>query len=387
MSTLPDPLEPTDQLLPAADTKPLVLQMPISIRSAALALIALVALLHLLHWAREIFIPLMLGIVFSYALSPTVSWLEKHGLPRALGAALLLLTLAGGIGGTGYLLGGQASNLIEALPEAAQTLRQSIRVKSGSSPSAIDKVQKAAAELERAAEESNSIKLSRGVTRVQIEPPKFNIKNYLLSGTLGLAGFLGQAVVVWFITYFLLTSGDSFRRKLVKQAGPTFTRKKITLQALEQINHQIHLYLRVQVITGVIVGIATWIAFLIIGLENAAVWGLLAAVLNCIPYLGSILVTGGAALLGLLQFGNLEMALLVGGVSFVLQSLEGYLLTPWLTSRASRINPVIIFVGVLFWGWIWGVWGLLLGVPIIMAFKAVCDHVEDLKPLGELLES
>lgn len=379
--------ESESPLEPEVNDKPLVLQMPVSVRSLSLAIIALVALLHLLHWASEIFIPLMLGIMLSYALSPTVSWLQKCHLPRALGAALLLLSLTGGLVATGYLLGGQASNLIESLPDAAQKLRQSIRVKPGDSPSAIDRVQKAAAELERAAEESNNIKLSRGVTRVQIEPPKFNIKNYVLSGTLGLAGFIGQAVVVWFITYFLLTSGDSFRRKLIKLAGPTFTRKKITLQALEQINRQIHLYLRVQVITGAIVGIATWIAFLIIGLENAAVWGLLAAVLNCIPYLGSILVTGGAALLGLLQFGSLEMALLVGGVSFVLQSLEGYLLTPWLTSRASRINAVIIFVGVLFWGWLWGVWGLLLGVPIIMAFKAVCDHVEDLKPLGEMLEA
>ena len=104
-----------------------------------------------------------------------------------------------------------------------------------------------------------------------------------------------------------------------------------------------------------------------------------------IPYLGAVIVTAGTALVALLQFGTLSMALLVGGVSLLITSLEGLLLTPWLAGRASRMNPVVVFVGVLFWGWLWGVWGLLLGVPIIMIIKSICDRVEDLKPVGELL--
>ena len=90
-------------------------------------------------------------------------------------------------------------------------------------------------------------------------------------------------------------------------------------------------------------------------------------------------------MVGFLQFGSLEMAFLVAGISLVINSIEGFLLTPWLTSRASKMNPVAIFVGVLAWGWLWGAWGLLLGVPILMVIKAICDRVEDLKPIGEFL--
>jgi predicted PurR-regulated permease PerM len=106
-----------------------------------------------------------------------------------------------------------------------------------------------------------------------------------------------------------------------------------------------------------------------------------------VPYIGSIAFTGASAAVGLMQFGSLEAAALIAGVSLTLHTLSGYVLTPWLTSRTSRLNAVTVFVGVLAWGWLWGLWGLLLGVPIMMAFKAVCDRVEELKSVGELLGS
>jgi len=154
---------------------------------------------------------------------------------------------------------------------------------------------------------------------------------------------------------------------------------------LDEITAQIQRYLLVQIFTSILVGVATWLAFLWIGLEHAAIWGIVSGVFNMIPYLGPVIVTGGTGLVGLLQFGTLGMALTVAGISLVITTLEGYLLTPWLTGRASRMNAVMVFVGVLFWGWLWGVWGLLLGVPIIMMIKALCDRVEDFKPVGELL--
>jgi predicted PurR-regulated permease PerM len=191
--------------------------------------------------------------------------------------------------------------------------------------------------------------------------------------------------VVLFLAYFLLVAGDTFRRKLVKITGPALSKKKITVQVLDEITSQIQRYLLVQIATSLVVGVATWLAFLWIGLEHAAIWGIAAAVFNTIPYLGPVVVTGCTALVALLQFGTLGMAFLVGAVALLITSLEGYLLTPWLTGRASRMNAVTVFVGVLFWGWLWGVWGLLLGVPIIMVVKAVCDRVEDLKPVGQML--
>ena len=134
-----------------------------------------------------------------------------------------------------------------------------------------------------------------------------------------------------------------------------------------------------------LVGVATGLAFWYMGLEHAMVWGIAAGVLNLIPYIGALVLTAAASLSGLLQFDSLDQAMLVGAVSMGIHIVSGYIITPWLTSRASRMSPVVVFVGVLAWGWLWGMWGLLLGIPILMVVKAVCDRVEDLKPIGELL--
>jgi len=353
----------------------------------SLVVLATLALLFTLHWASAVFIPVALGLVFSYALSPIVRQLQRWHVPRALGAALLLLAIGGGFGWTAYALSDDASTLIESLPTAAQKLRETLRVQRGRQESAIDKVQRAATQLEQAAQDSAlpAAGNPRGVTRVRIERPQFDIKDYLLTGTLGLAASLGQAVVVIFITFFLLASGDTFRRKMVKIAGPDFTRKRITVQALDEITEQIQRYLLLQLLISVLVGVVTGLAFALIGLEQAAVWGVLAFVLNFIPYLGSLALTGGAGLVAFLQFGSADMALLVAGASVLVHTISGNLLTPWLTSRSNRMNAVAVFVGVLAFGWLWGIWGLLLAVPILTTVKAVCDRVEDLKPVGELL--
>ena len=361
---------------------------PFAMRNTALVVLAALASIYVLHWASAVFIPLLLGLMFSYALTPLVNRLVQWRLPRTLAAALLLVAIVSGIGTLAYTLSDEAAAMVEGLPAAAQKLRRGLEGQRHQGPTAtIETVQKAATEIERAAEEgaSASPPPARGVTKVQIEKSRFNVKDYLWPGALGLAAALGQTTVVIFVTFFLLASGDTFRRKMVRIAGPTFGQKKLTLQALDEIDAQIQGYLMVQVFTSALVGVATWLAFLWIGVDNAAVWGAVTFVLNFIPYLGSIVVTGGSALLGFVQFGNFEMAMLIGGVALFINSVEGYLLTPWLTGKASRMNPVAVFVGVLAWGWLWGVWGLFLGVPILLAIKAVCDRVDDLKPVGELL--
>jgi predicted PurR-regulated permease PerM len=248
-------------------------------------------------------------------------------------------------------------------------------------------VQKAATQIEQAAKEGAAPSTTRGAMRVVVEKSSFNIKDYLWTGTVGLIALIGQATVVIFLTYFLMLSGDTFRRKMLKLAGPNLSDKKITLQALHEITGQIQRYLQVQLLTSALVGVLTWLALLAIGLDNAAVWGIAAGVLNLVPYVGSLITAAASALVGFLQFGSLNMAVVVGGASLVIHTIVGNVVTPWLTSRASRLSPVAVFVALLAWGWLWGVWGLLLGVPIMMMVKSVCDRVDDLKPLGEFLGS
>lgn len=367
-----------------AGRDPVLLHMPVDVRSASLVVLAVLAAIVALRWASAVFIPLMLSLLATYALSPVVDRMERLHMPRWLGAAVLLLGIGGAFGSTAYSLSGSASQLLDSLPVAAQKLRLAMTRGQRQNTSALDTVQQAAAQLEQAAQ-AGPAAARRGVTRVVIERQPFNVRDYLWSGSVGLIAAAGQLTLVAFLTYFALCSGNTFRRKLVKITGDSLKKKKITVHVLDDITGHIERYLLVQIFTSVLVGLTTGMAFWAIGLENAAVWGILAAVTNLIPYIGSIMVMGASALVAFLQFNSIEMALLVGGTSLLIHTLIGNLLTPWLTSRSSRMNPVAVFVGVIFWGWLWGVWGLLLGIPIMMVVKAVCDRVEDLQPIGELL--
>lgn len=366
----------------------LLLHMPVDVRNLSLVVLAILASLFVLQWARAVFIPIMLSVLFSYAFSPLINWLEIKRVPRWLSSAVLLLGLLGAMLLGAYSLRVEAGQLVEALPAAAQKLGQALKSSPGKTDSALETVQKAAAQIEQATRDSAATTgPNRGATRVVIEAARFNIKNYLWTGTVGLMTLIGQVTVVVFLTYFLMLSGDTFRRKLIKLAGPSLSRKKVTLQALHEISGQIQRYLQVQLLTSLLVGILTGLALLALGLDNAAVWGVVAGVLNMVPYVGSLITAAASALVAFLQFGSVNMALAVGSASVVIHTLVGNLLTPWLTSRASRLSPVAVFMGLLVWGWLWGVWGLLLGIPILMIVKSVCDRIEDLKPIGEFLGS
>lgn len=383
-----DQSEPATPLpAPDAEEPGVLLQSPISLRSAALLVIAVLMSLAALRLASGVFIPLVMGVMFSYALTPLVNRMVQLHIPRTLAAALLLLGIISGTGTIAWSLSDDTVALIESLPQMAQKLRHGLDAdKTKGAAGTMEKVQKAASEIERtAAEGNNDLEPDRDVAKVQIEKPRFNVKDYLLPGSLGLATAAAKITMVLFIAFFLLASGDHFRRKMVKLAGPTLSKKKLTLRALDEIDLCIQRYLLVQVFTSALVGIATWLSFLLIGVEHAAVWGVVTFVFNFIPYLGSIIASGAAMLAGFVQFGSFEMALLIGGVELLINTVEGYVLTPWLTSRAGRMNPVAVFAGVLAWGWLWGIWGLFLGVPILMVIKVICDRVDDFKAVGELL--
>lgn len=355
------------------------------LRSSALWVLAVLAIIFILHWAQDFFIPLVLSILIAYALDPIVTWLAKWHIPRVLGGALVIISIVAGLSSAIYTLRDDMVTAVEQLPAAMEKLTQSVRDERGHGPGTIEKMQKAADELGKAAAEATGADAAREVPRVRIEEPVLDIGSYLLLGSKGALVMLGQIVMVLFLVYFLLVSGDLYKRKLVRTAGHTLSEKKITVQILDDINTQIQRFMLVQVFTSFIVGVVSWGAFRWLGLEQAGVWAIAAGLLNSIPYFGPVIVTGGIALVAFLQFGTITMALAVSGAALLITSLEGFLLTPWLTSRAAHMNAVAVFVGLLFWSWLWGVWGLLLAIPIMMVVKAVCDRVESLQPIGEFL--
>lgn len=376
----------SDQSPPDGEVTAEVPGLPLAAqRNLPLILLALFATIFILKWAQAVLIPLVIALIISYALAPLVDRFQKIGIPRALSAAVLLLAILGGLGAAAWSLRDEAVNLIDTLPEAVQKMQEAARREFAGPGKAIEKVQQAAEELERATDEDTAARPPPGVTRVQIEKPKLDVRQYLVTSLAGGAALAGATLIVLFLAFFLLASGDAFRRKWVKLSGPSLSRRKITLQVMDEIRSQVQRYLGVQVLTSAIVGLASGLAFWAIGLENAAVWGVAAGVLNMIPYLGAIVTMGGTALVAFFQFGTIGMAGAVAGISFVINSIEGYWLTPWLSGRASRMNSVVVFAGILFWTWLWGGWGLILGLPIMMVIKSICDHVEDLNPIGEFM--
>ncbi|HUR32459.1 MAG TPA: AI-2E family transporter [Vicinamibacterales bacterium] len=366
------------------DAGPLV-PVPVNMRNAAVTVLAVIALILLLQYAQPVFIPLVLGLLISYALDPAVTRLEKFRLPRAVGAAVMIAALVGGGGFMLYQLRTQAQQIIQQLPEGARRLRQTLERQQGGTNDALKQVQQAATELQKAADSAGTAPSRPGVTRVQVEDGPINVSDYVMWGSMGLAAAAGQLLLILFLAYFLLATGDLYRRKLVKIVGPSLTKKKVTVQILQEIDRQIESFLMMQLFTSAVVGVVTWLAFRWIGLEQAGVWGLMAGIFNSIPYVGPIIVSGGTAVVTFLQFGNIHTTVLASSVALCITSLEGFLLTPWLTSRAARMNAVAVFVGLLFWGWVWNIWGMLLAVPMLMVVKAICDHVEDFKGIGELL--
>ena len=361
---------------------PAALPMPVDPRSAALAVLAVLGVLAMLHWARSFFIPIVLSVLFSAALTPVVDRLARWRVNRVASSALLLVAIIVISGFSALSLRDDVESMIESLPQTARKVARAVGLMTFGSNGAIGKVEEAAKELEKAVKPDPQ----KGQTRVvQIERPRVDVREYLWTGTVGLVTLIGQAVIVLFLTFFLLAGGSTFRRKLVSIAGPTFSRRRITVEMLDEITVQIQRYLLINVLASVLVGVSTWLVFAWIGLEQAPVWGLIAAVVNWMPYLGAIAVTGAASVVAFVQFDSIEMGMAVLGASLVIQTLEGYLLLPWLTSRANRMSPVVVFISVLAFGWLWGVWGLLLGVPMVVIVKAICDRIEDLRPFGELL--
>ncbi|HEY7447985.1 MAG TPA: AI-2E family transporter [Vicinamibacterales bacterium] len=370
---------------PVPPQEPAIPDAQVNVPDVALATLAVLAVVSAAYFARAFLIPVVVGLLLSYALEPAVASLARHRIPRAFGAAMVLLLLCAGIGWTVFELRDEAAQALSDAPDTVRKFRRLIR-DSGSSDGTVSQLNRAAEELEQAATAaSGTPQKLPGTTSVQIVEPALNLRDYLVWGPMSAAAIAGQISLLVFLVYFLLASGDLFKRKLVKLAGPSLERRKVTVKVLEQISQKIAHFLLYSLIVNSIVALVTGVAFWWIGMTNPVLWGLAAGILNTVPYFGPMLVMVGSAAVGFLQDGSVNLALMAGGLSLIITGVEGYLLTPILLGQATRMNAVAIFVGVLFWSWLWGMWGALLAVPILVVLKTVADHVEDMKPVGELL--
>lgn len=350
----------------------------------ALGLLAVIAVVASLYLARAFFVPLLIGILASYALHPIVDWLGERWVPRPVAAALALIGLVGSLAWVGYYLKDDAAAMIERLPEVARKLRQTMNVARASGKTPLQNVQEAANEFQGAATDAG-LKPGAGATVTRLPEPSLWFRDFALTQSGLLISVIAQTPMVLLLTYFLLASGVHFRRKLVRFVGSSLSRKKDAVRILEEIEVQVQRFLLVTLLSNGLVAVSTWLAFAALGMEHAGVWGVAAGLLHFIPYVGSALVVLGSGAAAFLQFETLLHACAVGGVAMLVAGTIGHVLTTWLQSRAARVNAAVLFIALLFLGWLWGIWGLLLGAPLVAIVKVICDRVETLKPVGELL--
>ena len=379
-----------DQVGPAVDASLLTVpatRVQVDARGLALGVLSVLATIFTLSWAQAFVVPLLLGIVISYTLSPLVAWLEAIRISRVVGTVFVMASVIGALVLGGYSLRGQMQTIIEQLPQAATKFATGIARLQISHIGNIQKMQDAATEVEKATTQAvgGSTAPREPATHVIVDKPTFKLSSYLWESSMGAVGVLGQAAMVIFLVFFLLIGGDTFKRKLVRLTGPSLSKRKITVQILDDINGSIQKYMLMLLTTNLLVGLLCWIAFHLMGLENAGAWAAAAGVLHIVPYLGPGITAVATGMAAFMQFESFAMALLVAGASLAIATVVGTFVTTWMIGRIAHMNSAAIFISLLFWGWLWGVWGMLLSIPIIVIVKVVSQHVEQLQPVAEVL--
>jgi len=356
-----------------------------SARAWAVSVLTLSAAVVVLHEAATILAPIFVAVLLAYALDPVVVALTRVRVPRPVAAVLVYAMLALAVGSVSVAAAYQVEAFVDDFPTSFAAVKQRWESEPNERPAGgpVDRLKRAATELNAVLNPRAAA--APGVARVMPVEPGFNLGEMFVSARRGVARFTLRAFIIAVLTFLLLATGDSYKRKLLKLAGPRWEERKLTLDVIRTIDRQIQRYLLARLLISGIVAVATAFALLMLGVSHALVWGAIAGVLNVLPIVGPTIACASIALAALLQFQTIEMTMAAGGVAVAIAALEGNLITPLLTGRAGELNTVAVFVSVLMWGWIWSMWGLLLAVPIMVAVKAAADHLEPLQPLGELL--
>jgi predicted PurR-regulated permease PerM len=344
---------------------------PVHVRSFTLTGIFLLLAFTVLKLGSDFFVPVVLALLLSFLFAPVVRSFHRAYLPLSLGAALILLgfiaTLTFGI----YQLAVPASGWMTKLPRVASQLDIKLRD--------LKQTFRAFSKASRQVEQMT--KLDPGGSAQQVEVKKSSVGEVLLGHT---QNFLISAGITLVLLFFLLSSGDLFLRKLVAVL-PRFEDKKLAVEISRQIEHDISHYLVSITLINAGFGTAVGLAMNFLGMPNPLLWGVMAGLLHFIPFLGAMLGISIVSLVALVTMDDVTTILLVPSAYLALNLFEEYLLYPFIIGRRLTLNPVVIFLWLIFWGWIWGIPGALMAVPLLAIFKIICDHIQPLSPIGEFL--
>ena len=351
-----------------------------------LVIITVGVTIALLRWGEAFFVPLLLGIFTGYAFSPWVSALTRLRIPRAIGAALTMCCVGAMVVGAVYSLREGAVEVTQQLPEAARKLRNVV-AGDRHTPTPLAQIHRAAKELDKAAAEAAGAPAAQPAPAARPEGPAVASVEKLMLGMASSAVAVALELSLGgLIAYFLLAGGDSFRRKVISIAGPTLAQRRITVELLDDIDHQIQRALMVMLITNILIALAIAALFAVMGVDRALMWGALAGILHIVPYIGAAVIAGAAGAIGLVNLGDVSQALTLAGCSLLICGLIGSGLSAVMLSNGTRMNSMVTLTGLLFFGWLWGAWGMLLGVPALAVIKAIADRASGLQPLAKLME-
>jgi len=343
--------------------------------SATRLALFLVILFGVLYVAADLFIPIAVALLFTLLLSPLVRRLSRIGLPRAVAAALVVVLALGAVGSGLWGLSGPAMEWVE---EAPRNMRE-MRDKLWSIRRALEDVKEATEEVEEAAEEAAGGDGPKP-TEVVVRRPGFP-----LAFATGTGELLATVLVTSVLLYFILASGDLFLRKALKVTSGVGHRRR-TVEIFRRAERDISAYLVTITLINGALGVATGAAMWALGMPNPVLWGAMAGVLNFVPFVGAAVTLGVIAIVALMSFDTLTAALAPPLVFLAFTALEGHLITPALVGRRLTLNPVAVFLALMVWGWMWGIAGILLAVPLLTAVKIVCDNVPALTPVAQILD-
>ncbi len=346
---------------------------PLDVRSVSLTGIFVLLVFYTLYFAKPFFLPVFLAVLLNFLLSPIVRGLKRIHVPETIGAGIVILFVLGLVGYSVYALGAPAGQWLDKAPQGMRTIERRIRPIQGQ----VKDVQRTAEQVQK--------EVGR-MTGKDSATQEVRVQGASLSGTVlnRTQSILAGTAVVVILLYFLLASGDLFLRKLVRVL-PRLEDKRRAVEIARHTERHISTYLATVTLINVVLGLVVGGAMALVGLPNPMLWGVVAAVLNYIPYLGPIVTLGVVTIVSLLTFDEIGRALVAPVVYFAINMTEGNFVTPMILGRRLTLNPVAVFSSLIFWGWLWGVAGALLAVPILATFKIFCDHIEPLAPIGEFL--
>lgn len=331
-------------------------------------------ILYTLYLAHQIVLPIVLAVMTSLLLSPLVKKAHrKWRIPRVVSALALVLLVLAGIAGVGAAVTAPALEWIEKAPQGMSRLL----VGDSEIMRQLERVSRSAEEVEKSMEGlSEQSPSARTTVVLQADSWRSQLMSKARNALAGLALALA-------LSYFLLVSGDRLIRNFIKQL-PRHERKRM-LRITHDSQHLIAQFLAVLTLNNVSVGLLTGLICWAIGLPDPAVWGLVAGLARFIPYLGNILTIGLLALVSVITLDSLWMVA-VAPLSFIgLVMLVGLFLEPWIHGFRMAINPVVIFVSIFFWGWLWGPVGVLLAVPLMTVIQVVLKQVPQFRPIYKVI--